>query len=104
MVNIANIYFIYKVDFSDAYKEKEGKRISIDERLDEVAEEYELTGRERDLVKLIYEGKSNGEIAELLFISQSTVKTHVYNIFKKLQIKNRGGINNIVNRIEDDDR
>ncbi len=101
IVNIANIYFIYKVDFSDAYKEEENKGHSIEKRLDDVALEYDLTTRERDLVKLIYEGKSNAEIAELLFISQSTVKTHVYNIFKKLKIKNRGGINNIINQTEE---
>lgn len=58
-------------------------------RIMEIVEAYELTQREGELVRLIYEGKSNGDIAEMLFISESTVKTHIYNIFKKMNIKNR---------------
>ena len=38
---------------------------------------------------LMYRGRSNREIAELLFLSESTVKTHVYNIFRKMGIRNR---------------
>ena len=38
---------------------------------------------------LMYRGRSNREIAEMLFLSESTVKTHVYNIFRKMGIRNR---------------
>ena len=55
-----------------------------------------LTDREKELVELIYEGRSNAEIAEALFISESTVKTHIYNIFKKMRIKNRMSVMRIV--------
>lgn len=55
-----------------------------------------MTGREKDLARLIYRGKSNGEIAEMLFISESTVKTHVYNIFRKMEVKNRIGVTQII--------
>ena len=47
-------------------------------------------------MELIYEGRSNAEIAEALFISESTVKTHIYNIFKKMKIKNRMSVMRIV--------
>lgn len=34
-------------------------------------------------------GASNIEIARLLFISENTVKTHLYNLFRKIAVKNR---------------
>ena len=55
----------------------------------DIKEQYDLTAREVDLVREIHEGKSNQEIAEKLFISESTVKTHIYNIFRKMEVKNR---------------
>lgn len=46
-----------------------------------------LTRREREIAKLIAEGKSNKEVAELLFISVRTVEMHRHNIMKKLKLK-----------------
>ncbi|NLL48007.1 MAG: response regulator transcription factor [Firmicutes bacterium] len=43
-----------------------------------------LTPREREILQLIGQGLSNGEIAAALFISQHTVKNHVSNIYRKL--------------------
>jgi DNA-binding CsgD family transcriptional regulator len=43
-----------------------------------------LTIREKEILKLIVEGQSNGEIAENLFISIRTVETHKTNILQKL--------------------
>ncbi len=48
-----------------------------------------LTPRQRDVVMLIGEGKSNKEIARLLGISEGTVKLHVTNILKLLKVRNR---------------
>ncbi|MBN1273478.1 MAG: hypothetical protein JXB26_14520 [Candidatus Aminicenantes bacterium] len=50
---------------------------------------YDLSKRELEIVEHIIRGKSNNEIADTLFISQGTVKNHIYNIFKKLRVKNR---------------
>lgn len=100
-VNVANIYILYILEFCDAYKEKH-RIFDPKERLVQVAEQFSLTTREGDLVRLIYDGRSNGEIAKSLFISESTVKTHIYNIYKKLDIRNRGGINRIVNGVGDE--
>ena len=61
----------------------------LEDRLRIIAEQYNLTPREQEIVKLIYQGKSNKGIAETLFLSESTVKTHIYNIFRKLNVKNR---------------
>ena len=49
----------------------------------------ELTGREQEVLRLIAKGRSNREIAEELFISEKTVKTHVSNILGKLQLEQR---------------
>jgi two-component system, NarL family, response regulator LiaR len=48
-----------------------------------------LTDREWDTLQLIAQGKSNSEIAEQLFLSVSTVKTHVSNLFIKMDVKRR---------------
>jgi non-specific serine/threonine protein kinase len=48
-----------------------------------------LTRRERDVLRLLTEGKANAEIAEELFIGQRTVETHVGNILTKLDVKSR---------------
>jgi len=48
-----------------------------------------LTGREREVLELVAAGRSNGEIAEALFIAVTTVKTHVTNLMTKTGSRNR---------------
>lgn len=48
-----------------------------------------LTDRETEVLELISRGMSNQDIAEKLFVSMTTVKTHIHRIYKKLQVKNR---------------
>jgi len=49
----------------------------------------DLTGREREVLRLIADGMSNEEIGEELFISKQTVRTHVRRAIAKLQARNR---------------
>lgn len=49
----------------------------------------ELTKRETEILLLIADGKSNQEIADELFITLKTVKTHVSNILSKLEVEDR---------------
>jgi DNA-binding CsgD family transcriptional regulator len=56
----------------------------------------ELTERERDIALLVAEGLTNRKIGEQLFISPDTVKFHVANILKKLEVGNRADIARII--------
>lgn len=47
-----------------------------------------LTEREKQIALLTAEGKSSGEIADELCLSEHTVKTHRYNIYRRLRVEN----------------
>jgi LuxR family transcriptional regulator, positive regulator of biofilm formation len=49
----------------------------------------ELTPRERQVLLLVYMGKTNEEIAKQLGITDSTVKTHLYKLYRKINVPNR---------------
>jgi DNA-binding NarL/FixJ family response regulator len=55
----------------------------------EPAEIRSLTPREREVLELIAQGLSNAEIAESLFVSQQTVKTHVAHVLRKIGARDR---------------
>ncbi|ENP8454949.1 response regulator transcription factor [Photobacterium damselae] len=48
-----------------------------------------LTRREKQILGLLTEGKTNIEIAETLFVAETTVKSHIYNLYKKIDVKCR---------------
>ena len=48
-----------------------------------------LSNRERDVVKLVLEGKSNKQIASSLHITENTVEFHLKNIYSKYQVSSR---------------
>jgi len=50
---------------------------------------YDLTETEIKIVKLVLNGMTNREVADELYISEKTVKFHLYKIYKKLAVKNR---------------
>jgi len=51
--------------------------------------QLELSKRELEILSLLAQGHSNQEIATKLFVSLSTVKTHIQNLFEKLEVKRR---------------
>ena len=68
-----------------AVDEKGNKSKSSEEKL----KQFDLSARETEVLKLISKGYKNSEIAEKLFVSQNTVKTHIKNIYVKLDVRNR---------------
>lgn len=68
--------------------EKDNDDISTRDIIKEL-EQDNLTQREIEVLLLIAEGKNNREIADELFISDKTVKNHVSNIFKKIDVSDR---------------
>jgi DNA-binding NarL/FixJ family response regulator len=58
-------------------------------RPDPPKELEELTARELEIFRLIADGLSNGEIAQELYISETTVKTHITHILQKLNLRDR---------------
>ena len=48
-----------------------------------------LTNREREILRLVAEGRSNGEVARILWVTEQTVKFHLSNIYRKLGVANR---------------
>ena len=56
---------------------------------DRISERYQLTNREREVLELLSAGKSGPQISEMLVLSKATVKTHTYNIYKKLEVHTR---------------
>lgn len=55
----------------------------------EVASEFQLTGRERDVLELLSKGRSSTYIAEQLFVSQNTVRSHITHIYAKCNVHSR---------------
>ena len=62
---------------------------SIDERCEQLGQQYGLTGREIDVLKLLAKGRSKIYIAETLYISENTVRGHSRRLYTKLGVHTR---------------
>ena len=54
-----------------------------------VADDVGLTDREQQILALVAEGHSNAELASQLWVTEQTVKFHLSNIYRKLNVSNR---------------
>lgn len=79
-------YYILIYDFS----------ITISKLLAEVKNKYNLSPREYEVFLCITEGLDTAEIADKLFISATTAKKHLINLYKKLNIKGRHQVLSII--------
>jgi DNA-binding CsgD family transcriptional regulator len=65
----------------------------------EVADRFRLTRREREVLALVTDGRTNRQIAENLYISEKTASVHVSNILTKLGVANRGHAAAVAHRL-----
>ncbi len=65
---------------------------SLQERCDALATEFGLTSREREILAYLAEGHNGSYIASALFISPNTARTHLHNIYRKLDVSSREDI------------
>lgn len=83
------------------WRKIESLTLAPGESLESAVEFYNLTSREREILRLILQGAKNKEIGQKLFISGSTVRNHIYNIYQKLGVRNRV---ELLNRVAGDAR
>ena len=67
----------------------EKENASEESQVVEFCNYYNMTKRESEILRLVLKGKKNQEIADELYISVGTVKTHIYSIYKKLAVDRR---------------
>ena len=92
-------YYLIKVQYAPAETTAEAPReLSADERRAAFAGQFGLTRREEEIAMFLSEGRSNGEIAELLQLSENTVRFHVSNILKKTGMKDRNEVSRAYRR------
>ena len=68
------------------------------DRADSLIGSYGLTAREQEILRLILQGANNKDIERKLFISASTVRNHIYNIYQKLGVRNRLELINLIGK------
>ncbi|MCU0404078.1 MAG: response regulator transcription factor [Chitinophagaceae bacterium] len=64
----------------------------------QATEESPLSHRETEILRMVIQGDTANDIAEQLHVSPTTIKTHIYNVYKKLQVTNRMEAANLVRR------
>ncbi|MCI5885421.1 MAG: helix-turn-helix transcriptional regulator [Clostridiales bacterium] len=80
------LIYLFKEDFSPLFFSENKSDETI---IEKIAESHRLTVRECEVLRLIYSGYTNAEIADELVISINTVKKHTQNMYEKLAIGNR---------------
>lgn len=99
LINVATMVFFYKRNYSSGpVGQTETLPYESDHfvLMSEVAKRYELTKREEEITALVYQGLSNPEISAHLYISTYTVKRHMQNIFKKMNIRHRSELIHLI--------
>lgn len=69
--------------------ENKDKYTDVTDILENLYQQYGISKRERDIIREICNGLTNQQIADKLFISLQTVKDHIHNIFRKVNVSNR---------------
>ena len=71
--------------------------VEVQNKQTEFFEKFNITNREKEIILLLIKGHSYNQLAEELSISLTTVKTHVHNIYRKAEVKNKIQLINLIN-------
>ncbi|MCX7821603.1 MAG: ATP-binding cassette domain-containing protein [Brevinematales bacterium] len=77
-------------------KKMTGRELGNIENGKEILKNLGITEREKEIIDLLLKGYDNKKICEELFISLNTVKTHIYSIYQKTNVKNRMELANLI--------
>lgn len=88
LFNVFNVVFVW-TSCRNAGDEADHAPETIDEKLEKIAEQFSLSGREEEIARLIYKGYNNNDIADELCLSINTVKVHTSNLYKKIGVTSR---------------
>ncbi len=98
---IMPLVIISFLDFRAKPGTKEASEIQNSDRLDHICEKFGISDREKDVLNLVIQGEDHKNIADKLFISVNTVKTHLQNIYKKMKVSGKLQLMIRVNSITD---
>lgn len=73
---------------------------NADKKLDEFFQAKGVSKREAEIIRLIMDGNTNTEIEQQLFISLTTVKTHIYKAYQKMGVKTRVQLLNLLQNVK----
>ena len=82
------VWLVYRL-YQKMYEPETVREKSEQEVFETFCLQHDFSGRERDVFRQLLSGRTNGEIAEALFITENTVKYHVRNLLQKTGCKNR---------------
>ena len=89
-------YVIYESNDLNSQKDIE----EVQNKQTEFFEKFNITNREKEIILLLIKGDSYNQLSEELSISLTTVKTHVHNIYRKADVKNKIQLINLINGSE----
>ncbi len=73
-------------------------KLKTREEMGRLFSRHNISSREQEIISYILKGKSNKEIEDELYISLKTVKSHIYNIYQKIGVKNRLELINVLQK------
>lgn len=103
LIGLSTFIFVFREDFSPLFyavrtaDRAQSEPDAFADPIELAAAQHGLTVRELDVLRLVYEGKNNPEIAEELFISRNTVKKHLQSIYEKTGVNSRMELVYVVN-------
>ena len=73
-------------------------RLKTESAMNSLFTRFRISEREKEILQLILKGKTNKDIEDSLFISIKTVKSHIYNVYRKMGVKNRLELINFIQK------